>query len=105
MTCAKRHVTCTIVVKGGDQIAIGTNYCRNPQLVCPREPGEGYDKCKSVCDQAGHAENVALKNAATFSFDLRGAIATVDGIGWVCWTCLDQLRAAGIARVYVRENE
>lgn len=105
MTCAKRQVTCTIVTADKSAGAAGTNYCHNPQATCPREPHEGYDKCKSVCDQAGHAEEVALNNAKHFELDLRGAIATVTGIGWVCWPCLDQLRAAGIARVYVQEDE
>jgi deoxycytidylate deaminase len=62
MTCAKQTVTCTLVTPDGDHI-VGTNYCLNPQAVCPRALGEGYDKCASICQQLGHAEEVALSIA------------------------------------------
>ncbi len=56
--CAKMTVRCTLVTPAGEHI-VGTNHCENPQPVCPRAPGEGYEKCTSVCRQVGHAEVVA----------------------------------------------
>ena len=60
--CAKRRVSCTIIDRGG-RVFTGENDCANPQAVCPRAPGEGYEKCRSICQQAGHAEIMALEAA------------------------------------------
>lgn len=69
MTCAKRHVA-AYIMQGVDIVASGSNRCRNPQPVCPRAPGEGYEKCRSICDQEGHAETMAIWSAAERGFDL-----------------------------------
>lgn len=69
MTCAKRRVA-AYIMDGDLIVAAGTNRCRAPQPVCPREPGEGYEKCRSICDQEGHAETMAIWNAAERGFDL-----------------------------------
>jgi len=58
--CAKARVTCVINLKDGRQI-VGENITLNPQSKCPRQSGEGYHKCYSVCSQLGHAEDVALR--------------------------------------------
>lgn len=69
MTCAKRRVAAYIMHE--DRIvAAGTNRCRNPQPVCPRDKGEGYEKCRTVCDQPGHAETMAIWNASERGIDL-----------------------------------
>jgi hypothetical protein len=47
MTCAKRTVTCRIEnyhPSGELEWVEGSNYCENPQQVCPRLPGEDYTK-------------------------------------------------------------
>jgi len=57
----------------GDRIvAAGTNRCHSPQTSCPRAPDEGYDKCRSICHQTGHAETMAIWNAGTKGIDLNG---------------------------------
>lgn len=71
----------------------GTNDCRNPQPSCPRLPGEGYEKCKTICDQEGHAEEIALKAAGDKA---KGAIASLEGIGHYCKNCQIKLFAAGV---------
>ena len=96
MTCAKRHVSCYLYSSDGWLMASGSNRCRNPQEVCPREPGEGYAKCTSICKQAGHAEEVALFNAG--GYDLSGGKAVVTHER-VCDECRDALAAAGITDV------
>jgi deoxycytidylate deaminase len=97
--CAKRQVECTIRRKGVEYI--GRNDCANPQPVCPRLPGEGYEKCQSICQQAGHAEIEALKVAGE---NADGATACVVGHYWICEPCGRALRDAGVAAVMILEH-
>jgi deoxycytidylate deaminase len=90
--CAKRQVICIITTLTGEQFR-GENDCANPQAVCPRLPGEGYEKCKSICQQAGHAEIEALKAAGEHA---RGATAQLWGHYWMCEPCGRALLAAGV---------
>jgi deoxycytidylate deaminase len=94
VTCAKRTVVC--VITSSSRSVVGVNYCRNPQEVCPREPGEGYEKCKSICDQVGHAEEDALAQAKATGMELRGAVAEISGHEYACSDCQRQLYDAGI---------
>lgn len=90
--CAKQVVTCTLIAKDGERF-VGRNDCANPQAVCPRVPGEGYDKCKTVCDQRGHAEEQAL---ALSGPKASGATAYVEGHSWACQNCQQALFGAGV---------
>lgn len=94
MTCAKVFVKCTIVSTSGECF-VGTNDCQCPQVSCPRLPGEGYDKCITVCQQKGHAEVMALIAAGGFA---RGATAYVEHKR-VCDDCMLRLRAAGVVKI------
>lgn len=97
--CARRVVIATIVTLAGKRYA-GSNRCNTPQPVCPRgnmPTGVGYELCKSVCNQAGHAEAMALVSAC--SADLRGATCYVEGHTFACANCLKLLRAADITKV------
>jgi deoxycytidylate deaminase len=100
--CAKRRVVCTITY-GPDltDFVIGENDCENAQLVCPREAGDGYDKCKSICGQGGHAEIEAIRKARAAGIDLRGAKATLMGHYWICEPCGAAIREAGIASITI----
>ena len=60
--CAKRPVSAVVTFKDGT-IVVGGNYCTNPQTTCPRQAGEGYEKCYTICGQLGHAEQVAIRLA------------------------------------------
>lgn len=91
--CAKATVRCEIVSLDGKRI-IGTNYCNNSQPVCPRKQGEGYEKCKSVCDQEGHAEVVAVALAGA---DAVGSTAYLTGHTYACQPCQEALFGAGVA--------
>lgn len=97
MTCAKLVVTCTIITPDGYR-AVGRNDCANPQPVCPREPGEGYEKCVTVCKQAGHAEVVALRQLGILSY---GSHAYVEGHDHACRECQKALFGAGIAALTI----
>lgn len=101
MTCAKKVVKCYIVVatiKDGYHKFEGTNECRKPVKQCPRAPGEGYEKCKSICDQQGHAEEIALQKALKSGLDLSKATVYIQGIDNVCKDCQLKMYAAGIRR-------
>lgn len=91
--CAKATVRCTLVFPDGRQV-VGTNACANPQDICPRLPGEGYEKCATVCDQRGHAEIQALAAAGGSA---TGARAYVEGHTYACRECQESLFAAGVA--------
>lgn len=90
--CAKAVVTCTLVTVDGQHI-VGSNYCNNAQPSCPRLPGDGYEKCVSVCRQVGHAEMVALALAGTKA---TGARAYLQGHTYACQTCQEALFGAGV---------
>ena len=92
MTCAKLVVTCTIVTPDHWRF-VGRNDCDNPQPTCPRAPGEGYEKCASICQQHGHAEEVALHLADEYAI---GARAYIEGHTHVCRNCQQVLTAAGV---------
>ena len=93
--CAKKRVICTLVCADG-QVFSGENLCARPQPVCPRLPGEHYEKCHSVCHQLGHAEAQALQKAGAAS---RGAMAYISHKR-VCEDCGDLLQRHGVD-VYV----
>jgi hypothetical protein len=92
MTCAKTQVFVTLVATSGKQWT-GTNWCRNPQTVCPRAPGEDYTKCKTVCDQFGHAELDAIRLAGA---EAKGSTAYVRNHTYFCMACQHALSAAGV---------
>ena len=101
--CAKRRVICRIVTESlgpglRGETFIGENDCANPQSVCPRLPGEGYEKCRSICQQAGHAEIEAVRAAGEAA---RGATAYLSGHYWICEPCGAALRDAGVRSVQI----
>lgn len=102
--CAKATVTCTLVLADGKQI-VGTNLCANPQKTCPRAPGEGYEKCTSICQQEGHAEVVAVRKAKAFGASLLGSRAFLEGHTYACMACQHALFAAGVRSFSVGSPE
>lgn len=96
--CAKRQVRCVIIAADNATRFTGENDCANPQSVCPRLPGEGYEKCQSICQQSGHAEAEAVKLAGDSA---KGSSAQLFGHYWICEPCGRALRDAGVASVTV----
>jgi deoxycytidylate deaminase len=70
VTCAKLFVYASLRV--GKRIFPGWNGCRKPQKVCPRLPGEGYEKCHSICKQPWHAEECSIYYALKVGVDPTG---------------------------------
>jgi hypothetical protein len=95
--CAKTTVRCTLVTSDGQRF-VGENWCANPQAVCPRDPGEGYEKCKAICRQEGHAETVALALTGPAA---AGAHAYVEGHDHACRDCQVALFGAGVAALTI----
>lgn len=87
MTCAKRLVVAVLVNQAGDVIAVDTNRCANPQPVCPRNEGEGYEKCQSICLQNGHAEVLVITRAVNAGVSLDGVTLFLHGHCAPCSEC------------------
>lgn len=99
--CAKRRVICRITAADGRSF-VGENSCANAQPMCPRNPGEGYEKCQTICEQAGHAEIEALKLAGAAA---RGASAELWGHYWICEPCGRALLDAGVLDIAILRGE
>jgi deoxycytidylate deaminase len=105
--CAKQSVYCCIRFATNskvedDRFFFGTNWGMNCIVECPRAEGEGYEKCKALCWQAGHAEIDAIRNAG--DTDLKGAIAYLTGHTRICDNCFNALKKAGISKAYLLDN-
>jgi deoxycytidylate deaminase len=98
--CAKQAVTATIVALNGHRY-VGTNHCLTPQKTCPRgdlPTGVGYELCKTVCNQDGHAE----VNAARIAGDVaKGATLYLEGHTYACDNCRKHTFSAGVAEIII----
>ena len=91
MTCAKYNTVARLTGASG-RIYTATNQCNCPQAQCPREAGEGYAKCRSVCQQEGHAEIRALMLAGK---DAKGGSISVNH-WYFCDACREACEQAGV---------
>lgn len=98
MTCAKAVVRAYLL--GNDGIVYyGENIAHQPQEFCPRAPGEGYEKCHSVCRTAGHAEEMAIREAGAAAF---GGFMLVD-YHYICESCMSKINDEKITAMTVEE--
>jgi hypothetical protein len=100
--CAKRRTIALLVLKDGVAF-IGENLCNNAQRVCPRAPGEGYEKCKTVCGQEMHAEEAAILTAQIAGHsdeEIRGARMAVSH-HYGCAACTALLDKHGITADFI----
>lgn len=98
--CTKQTVTATIVAADGRRF-VGTNFVRNAQPVCPRADmptGVGYDLCRDVCQQSGHAEPNAIAAAGEAAW---GAYLYLEGHTYACEPCKAAADAAGIVAIII----
>lgn len=100
--CVKRPVSAVVTLKDG-RVLIGGNFCTNQQPTCPRQPGEGYEKCYTVCGQIGHAEQVAIRLiiAEQLTGPPASTIASVDVYGHhgPCDACKRMLATFGLDKL------
>ena len=90
--CVKTTVKC-VIITNNNKIFTGSNYCNNPQEKCPRDIGEDYTKCKTICKQEGHAEMVTLKKAGN---NAKGSNVYIEGHDHYCRDCQIALFKAGV---------
>lgn len=92
--CAKRRTQAVLIGASGKAYA-AENVCLNPQPVCPRLPGEGYEKCTTICRQTSHAELQVLDMAGA---DARGGRMQVSH-WYACDACAAAVKCAGVDSV------
>jgi deoxycytidylate deaminase len=97
--CAKRTVI-AVIVKDEDYV-LGSNWCENPQIECPRKnmpTGVGYELCKEICGQQNHAEVDACINAGEFA---NGADLYLFGHDYCCKDCKKVMVKYGIKNIHI----
>lgn len=105
--CIKQP-TAAVVVKNGKIIGRGANAGKRVK-VCPRivhncPTGTGYEYCKKVCKQEGHAEVMAIRDALKKTKNLKGASLYLEGHWWICKPCWDEIIRVGISKTYLRKD-
>jgi len=97
--CAKVTTTAILITTDGD-FFVGTNWCKNPQTTCPRgdmPTGQGYELCKSICEQPSHAEvDVCLKAGSR----AEGSKVILIGHYYACEDCQKVMKKYGVKEVY-----
>ena len=102
--CAKTQVIAILYNKEDTEFAFGTNFCKNPQEICPREEGEGYEKCKSICDQPAHAEINAIKDAVNKNMTVEGSTMIILKHRDMCDNCRQFVTNYGVETVIILNN-
>ncbi|MDD3487594.1 MAG: deaminase [Candidatus Moranbacteria bacterium] len=105
--CTKQ-ATGAVLVKSGKIIGKGSNAGRKID-VCPRvlngsKTGEDYHYCKEYCEQEGHSEAMAVKDARKKGKETEGADLYLYGHWWCCKPCWDAMIGAGVENVYLLEG-
>lgn len=104
----RKHATGAVIVKDGQVVAAGANAGIHV-TICPRVykgygTGEGYRYCKDYCQQDGHAEVMAVRDARQKGIDVTGADVYLYGHWWACKNCWDTMQSVGITNVFVTDN-
>lgn len=97
--CAKQETIA--IIENNGQYWIGTNWCNNSQLECPRKDlptGIGYELCKCVCNQASHAEVDACYKAGV---NARGGTLYLLSHTYCCDNCKMVMKTYGIKEVVI----
>nr|BDD47793.1 hypothetical protein 11 [Deltaproteobacteria bacterium] len=100
MSCAKLQVIALLVSPKGE-IFVGTNWCHEPQEVCPRADlpsGVGYEMCENVCKQHAHAEVDACIQAGEAA---RGSKVYLIGHSYACDDCMKVMAKHGVETVHI----
>lgn len=99
--CIKQIVTATIITTDGERF-VGSNYTtKDNGGLCPRsdmKSGEGYDLCRDVCGQIGHAEIVALMIAGDKA---QGSTLYIEGHSYACANCTKAANEADISDIII----
>jgi deoxycytidylate deaminase len=97
--CAKQETIA--IIENNGQYWIGSNWCNNAQDECPRKlmkTGEGYELCKTICNQDNHAEvDVCIKVGENAS----GGTLYLLGHTYCCDNCKKVMSEYGIEEVVI----
>lgn len=99
-SCVKQRVIATIITPDGKRF-VGENDCLNAQKICPRgnlPTGQGYELCKSICQQTNHAEINAVILAGKYSF---GSKLYLEGHTYACEPCKSFCLENGIDEIVI----
>jgi deoxycytidylate deaminase len=104
----RKQSTAAVIVRDGEIIAQGSNSGIRVEI-CPRvekgsKTGTDYHFCKEICQQEGHAEEMAIKVARKKGLDTKGADLYLFGHWWCCKPCWEAMESAGIKNVYLQEG-
>jgi deoxycytidylate deaminase len=97
--CAKQETIA--IIENHGQYWVGTNCCLDAQKECPRQgmaTGIGYELCKEICKQTGHAEVNACKAAGE---NANGGTLYLVGHTYCCTNCLAHIREHGIDKIVI----
>ena len=95
--CAKQRVLAITEIDG--KIYLGENWIATPQKECPRkglESGVGYELCKEICSQPGHAEIDLLREV---DGNLQGNDVYIFGHYYVCEYCDTALNSSNVGKI------
>ena len=101
MKACKKLTTLAVIIKAGKVVSFGTNEIENNIDICPRinlPTGEGYELCKSVCNQKYHAEERACVVAG---MKAKGGTLYLFGHSYCCDNCKDVMNTYGIKEVII----
>lgn len=93
--CCKTTVYALMLCTDGSMFA-GTNMIQCHQDECPREVGELYEKCKTVCKQSWHGETSAIDNCLRLGGDPAGGKMYITGHTICCPGCQGSMKEVGM---------
>lgn len=99
--CLKQIVKATVVSTSGQMFTGFNHTTKDNGGVCPRadmRSGEGYDLCRDVCGQSGHAEINALLNAGE---QANGGVIYIEGHTYACDACKSKCDEYGIVSIII----
>jgi len=97
--CVKMHVVS--IIDTGKELFYGSNWCCDPQVVCPRADkpsGVGYEACIDICHQLEHAEVDVCRKAGCKA---EGAELYIIGHYYSCDNCQVVMKKYGIEEVFI----
>lgn len=94
------------VIENNGRFWVGRNDCQVHTNKCPRDAkgcksGEGYDLCRIICMQEGHAEVMACKAAGE---NARGGTLYLYGHTYCCDACRKVMDEHGIVKVVIMKG-
>ena len=101
-----KQTTVAVIMKDKKLLGIGINLINNENITeCPRKnsnTGEDYDKCRNICGQIGHAEEMACEIAG--KENCKDATLYLIGHTYACIHCKLKMREYGIKQLILCET-